>query len=383
MERQLEIAIIQELLGLREAKSHFLDTSVAFNSVDQYKSEAIFQQENAQLFARLPTICAHSSEMPNPGDFVTCEAAGKSILVTRDTEGMVHAFLNICRHRGTPLVGGESGCKQRFTCPYHAWTYANTGELLSAPHLEAGFPGIDKSQYALRSLVCFERFGFIWVIATPDTTFFDFDDYYAPIAEEAEALDLANMAIAREERHIHNCNWKILVEGGLEAYHFKMAHRKTIGPYFEDNLSSYQLLGDHMRSVLMRTSMHELRNKPQEQWRLRDHANLIYTFFPTTQLLVQSDHVVWINSRPISATATELRLATLAPKERLGERDYWDKNHMITVSTLTEDFVIGESIQAGLATGANEHMTFGRFEGALPVFNNLVRRYTSPVTTAS
>ena len=92
---------------------------------------------------------------------------------------------------------------------------------------------------------------------------------------------------------------------------------------------------------------------------------------------MQQDHIVWINSRPISATETELRLVTLAPISRLEDDEYWEKNHRITSNTLNEDFVIGESIQAGLATGANEHMTFGRFEGALPEFNRVVKRYTS------
>ena len=376
MERETEIGLIEELLGLREAKSHYLDDEIEFNSVDQYQSEAIFQRERDQMFARLPAVAAHVSELPNAGDFVKREIAGRSILVTRDVQGEVHAFLNICRHRGTQLVDAESGCKHRFTCPYHAWSYANTGELVSVPHMDTGFPDLDKTQYSLKSLQCEERFGFVWVIATPDVSF-DFDAYYAPIAAEAEGLDLANMAIAHEERKVHNSNWKILVEGGIESYHFKVAHRKTIGPYFEDNLSSYQMLGDHMRSVLMRSSMHVLREQPTDQWRLRDHANIIYTFFPTTQLLVQKDHVVWINSRPVSAGQTELRLATLAPKSRLSEEAYWEKNHKITSTTLNEDFVIGESIQNGFASGANDVITFGRFEGALPEFNRTIKRHTA------
>ena len=376
MERETEIGLIEELLGLREAKSHYLDDEIEFNSVDQYQSEVIFQRERDHMFARLPAVAAHVSELPNAGDFVKREIAGRSILVTRDAQGEVRAFLNICRHRGTQLVDDESGCKHRFTCPYHAWSYANTGELVSVPHMDTGFPDLDKAQYSLKSLQCEERFGFIWVIATPDVSF-DFDAYYAPIAAEAEGLDLASMAIAHEEKKIHNSNWKILVEGGIESYHFKVAHRKTIGPYFEDNLSSYQMLGDHMRSVLMRSSMHVLRDQPTDQWRLRDHANIIYTFFPTTQLLVQKDHVVWINSRPVSAGQTELRLATLAPKSRLGEEAYWEKNHQITSTTLNEDFVIGESIQNGFASGANDVITFGRFEGALPEFNRTIKRHTA------
>lgn len=376
MKRETEIDLIEELLELREAKSHYLDDEIEFNSVDQYQSEAVFQHERDRMFAKLPAVAAHVSEMPNPGDFVKREIAGRSIVVTRDAQGDVHAFLNICRHRGTQLVDDESGCKHRFTCPYHAWSYANTGELVSVPHMDTGFPDLDKAQYSLKSLQCEERFGFLWVIATPGLRF-DFDAYYAPIAAEAEGLDLANMVVAHEEKKVHNSNWKVLVEGGIESYHFKVAHRKTIGPYFEDNLSSYQMLGDHMRSVLMRSSMHELRSLSVEQWRLRDHANIIYTFFPTTQLLVQKDHVVWINSRPVSAGQTELRLATLAPKSRLAEEAYWEKNHQITSNTLNEDFVIGESIQNGFASGANDVITFGRFEGALPEFHRTIRRHTA------
>jgi phenylpropionate dioxygenase-like ring-hydroxylating dioxygenase large terminal subunit len=106
----------------------------------------------------------------------------------------------------------------------------------------------------------------------------------------------------------------------------------------------------------------------------------MYAFFPTTQLLVQQDHIVWINSRPVSATETELRLVTLAPISRLEDDDYWDKNHCVTSNTFNEDFVIGESIQGGLATGADEHMTFGRFEGTLSEFNRVVKCYTSAQT---
>ena len=377
MDRALELHLIEELLGLREAETHFLDKVMQFNSVDHYQSEIIFNEERESIFARLPAVAAHACEIPHPGDFVKREVAGRSIIVTRDAAGKARAFLNVCRHRGTQLVSEESGCRHRFTCPYHAWTYANSGELVFAPHLESGFPDLDMAQYSLKALQCDERFGFIWVVVNSEVAV-DFEQYFAPIAGEAEALDLADMAIAREEKKIHKSNWKILVEGGLESYHFKVAHRKTIGPYFEDNLSSYQMLGDHMRSVLMRSSMHTLKDLPKAQWRLRDHANIIYTFSPTTQLLVQQDHIVWINSRPVSATETELRLVTLAPISRLKDDDYWEKNHRITSNTLNEDFVIGESIQASLETGANEHMTFGRFEGALPEFNRVVKRYTSP-----
>ena len=183
---------------------------------------------------------------------------------------------------------------------------------------------------------------------------------------------MEDMVIAHEDTHTHKANWKILVEGGIEAYHFKVAHKATIGPYFEDNMSSYRMFGQHMRSILMRNSMNRLTPETRDSWRLRDHAQVLYTLFPTSSLLVQADHIAWIQSEPLSADTTRMRLASLVPKAEAGKTAHWKTNHMITKTTLDEDFAIGESIQANLASGANDTMLFGRFEGALDAFNQAV-----------
>jgi len=374
MDRTTELQLIDELLNLREKQQHYCDETVSYSHVDHYVSQSRFNVEQQRIFSKLPIVVAHHSEVASSGDFVKREVANRSVLVTRDSEGVARVFHNICRHRGTRLVDESQGCKHRFTCPYHAWSYSNQGDLISAPHLESGFPDLDKATYGLKEIRSVERFGFIWMVLSDDADV-DIDTYFEPIAQDASALGLDDLAIAADQSSVHQCNWKILVEGGIESYHFKVAHRKTIGPYFEDNLSTYQMLGSHMRSVLMRSSMHTLNSSDRSTWRLRDHANIIYTFFPLTQLLVQQDHVVWINSNPIGPNQTELRLVTLAPKSKLNEEAYWAKNHAITTTTLAEDFAIGESIQSGLSSGANQVLTFGRFEGALKTFNDLVDSY--------
>ena len=374
MDRTTELQLIDELLNLREEQQHYLDEAVSYSHVDHYTSQSRFDIEQQKIFSTLPIVVAHHSEVASSGDFVKREVANRSVLVTRDSEGVARVFHNICRHRGTRLVDEPQGCKHRFTCPYHAWTYSIKGDLISAPHLESGFPDLDRATYGLKEIRSVERFGFIWMVLSNDADV-DIDTYFEPIAQDASALGLDDLSIAADQSSVHQCNWKILVEGGIESYHFKVAHRKTIGPYFEDNLSTYQMLGSHMRSVLMRSSMHTLNSSDRSTWRLRDHANIIYTFFPLTQLLVQQDHVVWINSNPIGPDQTELRLVTLAPKSKLNEEAYWAKNHAITTTTLAEDFEIGESIQSGLSSGANQVLTFGRFEGALKTFNDLVDSY--------
>lgn len=375
MDRQTELGLIDELIGLKKSKSQFLDEEAGTAPVDHYTSEARFEQERQAILSRLPHAAAHASQIANPGDFLRTQIAGLPVLLTRDREGTAHAFLNVCRHRGAQLVSEESGCKNRFSCPYHAWTYSNSGELIGAPHFDSGFPGVDKADLSLARLPVMEALGLIWVVPTPYQEF-NFDRWLGPVADEFAALNVANSRIAAEDILLIDANWKILVEGGIEAYHFKVAHRETIAPFFEDNLSSYQMLGDHMRSVLPRASMAKLDRAERENWRIRDHANILYTFFPVTQFLVQQDHTVMIRSNPIAAGKTQLRIATLAPTTgplaQGKDEDHWQTNHAITRKTLDEDFAIGANIQKGLASGANTRLNFGRFEGALTTFNRAV-----------
>ena len=371
MDRETELQLIDELLALKSDGAFYLDETVTRSPVVHYTSPDRFQQEREYIFRKRPLCVAHASEIAKPGDFVRRDVAGLPALITRDKSGAVNAFLNACRHRGTRLVEEDSGCKHRFTCPYHAWTYANTGDLLAAPHFDQGFTGLDKADLGLTRLPCQERFGFIWVGAAPEADM-DLDQFFDDLGDELETLGMDDMMVAHQDVVAHDANWKILVEGGIEAYHFKVAHRTTIGPHFEDNLSSYRMFGAHMRSILMRSSMARLDPDTRETWRLRDHAQVLYTLFPGTSLLVQSDHISWIQSEPIDAGRTRLRLSTLIPKSDTERTEHWERNHQITRTTLDEDFVIGERMQATLLSGANQNMLFGRFEGALDAFNQTV-----------
>ena len=371
MDRTTELSLLEELAGLKTIGAAFLDEGVTFSDVQDYTSQARFDRERARLFRQKPLAAAHASELPNPGDFVTRDLFGSPALITRDKAGEVHAFLNVCRHRGARLVDAASGCKHAFSCPYHAWTYSNQGDLRGIPHQTQGFPDIDKSAHGLVRLLCAERFGLIWVIADPASAT-DIQTWLDPLAPDLDWIGMHQMKIQAEDTLTINANWKILVEGGIEAYHFKVAHRDTIGPYFEDNLSSYTQMGQHLRSVLPRSHFADV---PRDDWDIRQHANLLYTVTPTSQFLVQQDHVAWISAWPISPSETQLRLATVGPEETPLSDDpakHWAQNHRITVTTLTEDFEIGEGIQAGLASGANAHLTFGRYEGALDAFARIV-----------
>ena len=168
MDRAEEITLMKEIIGLAEQKSAYLDDTIAHSPISRYHSPERFERERAAIFRRTPIVAAQSSELADPRDFLSREVMGLPVLLARDDEGAVHAFLNVCRHRGAKLERETSGCKRVFTCPYHGWSWTNTGDLRAVPQEKQGFPDLPRAERGLRRLPVAEAHGFIWNIANPD-----------------------------------------------------------------------------------------------------------------------------------------------------------------------------------------------------------------------
>ncbi len=371
MDKETQIELIQELLELRDNKSPFLDESWERPTLERYTSAEFFAREHISL--SLPQIAAHVSELPEPGSFLTMELAGQPLLLTRDEDGVARAFYNVCRHRGARLVGDSTGCQHRFSCPYHAWTWSNQGQLIAVPHEKSGFPGLDRNAFGLSSVACEEYAGWIWVSFAQHGKI-DIESHLGELAADIRAMDAGKHLIFESTTREVAANWKLLVEGGIESYHFRVTHRATIAPLFLDNGSSYRSFGNHLRSILPRTTLAELGSEEVENRELLKHANVLYSLFHGSQFLVQEDNFVWIQGTPLEPDRTRLRLCTMVPREDYTpeKQKYWASHHQLTMTTLDEDFVLGEGIQRGLLSGANPHLNFGRFEGALTRFNQFV-----------
>nr|NIO10104.1 Rieske 2Fe-2S domain-containing protein [Deltaproteobacteria bacterium] len=100
----------------------------------------IYDLESERIFAKCWLFVAHESEIPAAGDFVTRTMGEDPVIVWRGQDGKIRVFLNVCRHRGRKVCGEDLGKAAYFKCPYHGWTYNNTGELTSVPFFE-GYQG--------------------------------------------------------------------------------------------------------------------------------------------------------------------------------------------------------------------------------------------------
>ena len=157
---------IDKLLTMVVAERGDQAEEVATLPVSSLLSEQRLAAEQA-MFRRMPLIVGHSSELAGAGDFVVRNLGGREWLLVRGKDGVARAFLNYCQHRGTRLEQESRGCKQRFSCPYHAWTYATDGKLVGVPRSDL-FPGLDKSTKHLRAGDLQERYGFLWLTQEPD-----------------------------------------------------------------------------------------------------------------------------------------------------------------------------------------------------------------------
>ena len=120
-----------------------------------------FDRERATIFAHIPVVAAQSNEIEGPRAFMTKEFMGLPIPLVRDHDGIVRAYLNLCRRRGARVERAATGCKRVFTCPYHGWNGANTGEIRGVPHGATGFPDLPRVERDLRRLPVDEAHGFI------------------------------------------------------------------------------------------------------------------------------------------------------------------------------------------------------------------------------
>jgi nitrite reductase/ring-hydroxylating ferredoxin subunit len=112
---------------------------------------------------RRPTVVAHLAQLPEPGSFVTADAAGSPLLLVRQDDGSVRALANVCRHRGARVETEAAGRRKMFACPYHRWCYTRTGAIRSIP-FDDGFAGAARADLGLAEHPSVLAGNLVWVV---------------------------------------------------------------------------------------------------------------------------------------------------------------------------------------------------------------------------
>jgi p-cumate 2,3-dioxygenase alpha subunit len=199
-------------------------------------SPELLHRERELIFDRSWLYLGHESELPGPGSFKTRTVAGRPLIFARDHTGRIRAYLNACPHRGAQVCREAQGCAKRFTCFYHGWTFANSGELLTVPGDEAYGGGFDRSELGLGEVPRLEAYrGFVFV--NFDRGAVDLPAYLSGACEYLDLLADQNPdgmeVIGGTQEYSMRANWKLLVENSIDGYHALTTHA-TYFTYLKD-----------------------------------------------------------------------------------------------------------------------------------------------------
>lgn len=201
-----------------------------------YRHPAIFQRELDRIWYKVWVYIGHESEVPNPGDFVRRQIGLQPVLMVRGQDGIVRVFYNRCRHRGNLVCLADKGNGDRFICPYHAWSYANTGELLE-PTFDEGYDyDLPKEEFGLTPVARQDGYrGLVFAsvaeqgpsLAEHLGPVTEFIDLFMDLSPEGEIELNAGVQKVR-----YRGNWKYMPENSMEGdYHGPFLHKVAFELY--------------------------------------------------------------------------------------------------------------------------------------------------------
>ena len=365
MERDQLIDLTRRAVKLARDKTTDLAPTEHAVQAGAYTSIERHQRDIAMLMAS-PQLVGYVSELPEPGSYCTKSVMGRSVLLTRTSAGSVKAFNNICAHRQSQVVTG-CGTAKRFTCPYHAWTYDNTGRLVGLPGRE-GFPGVQVRSDGLTELPAAEFAGFLWVALDPDTTL-DVSAHLGPLAEELDAWGIGRWSPLGEKVLDSQINWKLAVDTFSENYHFATVHRETFATIARSNCTVFDSFGPHHRLIFPLNSILDLENLPEDQWDPFQNMVVIYALFPNIVLSVTIANGELFRiypgdepGRSVTVHQNSTPLDTSDESVAAGAQAVFDYAH---ATVRDEDYRLVAGLQANLKSGGRDHLLFGRNEPGL------------------
>lgn len=345
------------------------DTIPASNYIDPARYEA----ELKAVWHGVPVIAAPGALLPEPKSYHQVSIAGMPVLLTRNKEGKVKAFANVCRHRGMKLCTTNGTEKApRLVCPYHAWTYDLDGKLIGLPRSET-FPGLPKSELGLLELPAREAGGLIWVGLDPDKSF-DFSNVEGELAEDLDAIGLGRSYLYDYATFPVKANWKLVMDSMLDSYHVTRLHKDSLAQFSVDSENQIDRIGPHIRNAAHRSNFER-----QKITRKHDELRWIMVFsyigFPNGIIVVSPHYTSLGVVRPIAVDECAVDYYLLAREKPTTERAEERLKRSMELMTQVfgqEDYWAAAMCHEGLASGTMKEVQLGGMEVQIRMFQDAV-----------
>jgi carnitine monooxygenase subunit len=330
-----------------------------------YHSPGLLELEKEQVFRSHWQIVGHVSDVPEPGDYLTMDVVGERALVVRGKDGVVRAFHNMCRHRGSRVVADSQGsCKGALVCPFHGWVYNLDGTLRGAAR-PLTFPDLDKVEFGLKPIDLEIWMGFIFVRfrAGPQPSV---AELMRSVETEIGHYRIGEMVpswgIWTQNSQV---NWKSVRDVDNEGYHVAMAHpalQDLYGatyfdePFINGVSRSWATYNPHAgRRWSVRNYVRIAPRPPRLPEELRT-AWIYYGIFPNAVIAVTPETAQFYQEFPLSTGETLLRGAIYRYADE--SREQAAARYLafrIDRDTMAEDVQLSE--------WSNESMQSNAFEG--------------------
>ena len=322
-----------------------------------YVDPAVFGWEQQHFFGGGWTCVGFSAELANPGDQRAESVGTGGVLLSRDADGVLHAFSNFCRHRGHELLPcGVSAQRQSIVCPYHSWTYDLAGSLKTAKGFK-GAPGFNDRQWGLVELPVTEWHGLIFVDGSGQAE--SLTDALAELDALVAPYEPERLAIAGRHTYDAAAKWKILTENYHECYHCPQIHPelcKVSPPKSGENYAApgtwvggWMDLRDGMTTMSLDGTSRgvPLRNLDANGLRTVIYVNI----FPNVLLSLHPDYVMTHRLTPLAADRSTIECTWAFAPEAL-ERPGFDPGYAVEFWDITnqQDWGACESVQRGLSS---------------------------------
>ena len=348
-----------------------------------YSSPEVAELEKARIFMTGWLLAARVEEIAQPGDFKCLEIAGESFIIARDEAGTLHAYMNMCLHRGVPIAEGAGNARD-FSCPYHAWLYDLSGTLTASPYM--GRCEIDMKGAQLTRLQIALWRG--WIFVSFDPAVEPFAQFIAPYEQELWWFRTDECRFYKREVLGVDCNWKLLVENLIDIYHVPVLHAGSFGGFLKSdrNALEFKLLPNGGWTYEQKSRPHSTGGRqmfPTLPWLegMPPETSMKAGLYPNLNLSLRYDSLRMWQILPVSPGRTELHMYSLFARSAFDdpdfERKYDEYQRFILGAIANEDGPMVVKLQKAMASPFYVPGPMAHLEGAV---HHLINHYLDIVS---